>query len=78
MTKGSAQRSAQLFSLVVMLLLVTSVAGLARFSSPAQTTKLPKSASDATLKEIVNYRQWTRVNETPRRSNTFFIDGADG
>lgn len=56
----------QLFSVAGMLLLVLSVAALARFNQPSrQTTKQAQEATDPALKEIANYRQWKRVNEEP-------------
>jgi hypothetical protein len=69
------RRYAQLFSVASILLLVLSIAAFARFSSPAQQTATQTQvAIDPALKEIANYRQWTRVNEKPKHSNNFLID----
>ncbi|MBC7911915.1 MAG: hypothetical protein H7Y30_15515 [Pyrinomonadaceae bacterium] len=59
-----------------VLLLVGSVASFSHVSSKAQSVS-QSSAQDKFLKEIAGYRNWTRVNETPRRSNNFQIDGQD-
>ncbi len=73
------KKHAQLFSLSAMLLLVLSVAGFARFSYPAQQTKKQNEvAADPALKDLANYRQWTRVNEKPRGSNNFQINPSGG
>ena len=57
-------RRVQLFSLVALLLSAFSIAGFASFGTTAQETVKPLNfARDASLKGLVNYRQWTRVND---------------
>ncbi len=61
------KRHAQLCSLVVLPLLSLSVISSARFKAVAQEiAQQVNVASAPLLKEIVNYRQWTRVNEKPQ------------
>lgn len=56
----------QLLSLVAISLLVLVVIAVAHFKTAAQqATKQNALAVDPVLREIANYRQWTRVNETP-------------
>jgi hypothetical protein len=58
------KKRAQLFSVAGMLLLVLSLAGFARLTSAAEeTAKANVFAGDTALKDLANYRQWTRVNE---------------
>jgi hypothetical protein len=71
------KRRAQLFSLVVLLSSVLSVAGFARFNSATQETVKPNIfAADPALKDLINYRQWMRVNEQPVLvvTNSFQLD----
>ncbi len=69
------RRYAQLFSVAAMLLLVLTVAAFARFNSlPQQTAKQNQITADPALKDLPNYRIWTRVNDQPTRSNNFVID----
>lgn len=74
------RRYAQLFSVAGMLLLVLSIAAFARFNSPMpqQTAKENQITADPALKDLPNYRIWTRVNDAPTqtrtRSNNFEID----
>jgi hypothetical protein len=57
-----APRHVKSFSLAVLLLAVLCINGLAHFSSGAQETARQNSfAGDAALKEVADYRQWTRV-----------------
>lgn len=61
------KRRVQLWSLVALSLLILSVVSVARFKGPAQEdAKQIDVTSASSLKEIANYRQWTRVNEIPQ------------
>lgn len=40
-------------------------------------SRVHTSAQSGPDKELAGYRSWTRVNQTPRRSNNFLIDGQD-
>lgn len=56
----------QLVSLAALLLSILTVAQFAGYTSVAQETKTPNIfAGDPALKEVANYRQWTRVNDVP-------------
>jgi hypothetical protein len=57
------KRYVQLVSLIAMLLSVLSFAGFARFTSAEETAKANIFANDPALKDLINYRQWTRANE---------------
>jgi hypothetical protein len=57
---------ALLVSTVVLLFALMSTVSLARYSSNAQETVTHNLfAGDPVLKEFVNYKQWTRVNDVP-------------
>jgi len=61
-----AQRHVKSLSLAVLLLSVLCINGLARFnSSTDETARQNASANDAALKEVADYRQWTRLTKTP-------------
>lgn len=65
-----------LVSLSALLLSVLSAAAFAGYTPVAQESKAANIfAGDLALKDIANYRQWTRVNEKPIYSNNFVIDG---
>jgi hypothetical protein len=72
------RRSAQLFSVAAVLLLVLSIAAFARFNSTTQqqTAKQNQITADPALKDLPNYRTWTRINDQPTvsLSNNFAID----
>jgi len=73
------RRYAQLFSLAGMLLLVLSIAAFARFNSHApQTAQQNQITADPALKDLPNYRIWTRINDQPTRSNNFVIGLSGG
>lgn len=61
-----AQRYVKSLSLSVLLLSVLCINGLARFGSGTDETATQNAfANDAGLKEVADYRQWTRVSERP-------------
>ncbi len=61
------KKGVQLFSSAAMLLLILCVVGLARFTSASEETAKPNIfTADAALKDLPNYRQWTRVNQKPK------------
>jgi hypothetical protein len=61
------KRRVQLWFVVALSLLLLSAINFARFRTSAQQTPKQVDAANASaLKEISNYRQWTRVNERPR------------
>ena len=56
----------QLSSLLALSLLAFGIIALANFKTTAQQVTTPNVlAVDPTLREIANYRQWTRANENP-------------
>jgi hypothetical protein len=61
----------------ILLLFLITVAGFSSFVNLTSEAQTGASAEEVVLKEIAPYRTWTRVNETPRRSNNFQIDGQD-
>lgn len=71
-----AKVHAKSFSLMASLLIVLSIAGLARFTSTAQeTAKRNLLSIDPALKDLPNYRQWTRANEVPLTVNYASVGG---
>ncbi|MBV9957552.1 MAG: hypothetical protein JO360_03990 [Acidobacteria bacterium] len=55
---------AKSLSLAVLLLSVLCVKGLARLG-PDETAQQNSFTSEAALKEVADYRRWTRVTEKP-------------
>ena len=55
-----------LISLTAVLLSALGAAGFAHYTSNAQETKPPNTlVNNPVLKDIANYKQWTRVNDVP-------------
>lgn len=72
-----SRRRTYLFSLTALLLSVLSTAGFAGYTSIAQETKTPQTfAGDAALKNVANYRQWTRANDIPLPVSFSLVNGA--
>jgi hypothetical protein len=71
------RRRLRLFSLAALLLFVLSVVGFAQYSSVAKETRSSTLiAGDPALKEIANYRHWTRVNDIPLPVSLSLVSGA--
>ncbi len=71
-----SKRCVQLFSIIALSLFVLSIAGFARLTSAAEeTAKANVFANDPSLKDLANYRQWTRVNEKPWAVSSSFVGG---
>jgi hypothetical protein len=60
----------QVCALAVVLAAVGAVSWAARAEADA-----PAAADAATLKEIANYKSWTRVTEKPVPGGNFFAGG---
>ena len=60
------RRRAHLISLTVVFVSALSAAGFAGYTPLAQENKtLQPIAVDPVLKDIANYKHWTRVNDVP-------------
>lgn len=71
------RRRVHLFSLAALLLSILGTAGFAGYESIAQESKTPQTfAVDPLLKNVANYRLWTRVNDVPLPVSFSLVSGA--